>query len=185
MKQEIWKEIPNSKYYSVSNYGRVKRLQHQKWCKVNNSFSTFSEKILQVNYSNTKHYGRVSINFTDGTKTICGIHRLVAICFLDNPLNLPQVNHKDGNKANNYMDNLEWCSATENMQHRIHTLDIKPWKKGEESNFVKLTEEQVRQIPDLLKQGMKKCNIAKLFNVKNTTITEITSGRSWKHLNLF
>lgn len=185
MEQEIWKEIPNSKYYSVSNYGRVKRLQHQKWCEINKSYSTFSEKILHIDFNNSKHYGRIAITFLDETRIICGIHRLVATCFLDNSLNLPQVNHKDGDKTNNHVDNLEWCTSSENMQHRIHTLNIKPWKKGEDSNFVKLTEEQVRQIPILLEQGMRKYKIAELFNVGKTTITEITSGRSWKHLNLF
>lgn len=72
----------------------------------------------QVNYKN----GYVSYNLTlpDGSKKRCYAHRLVAISYVPNPLNKPQVNHKDGNKLNNNADNLEWATAQENIQHSFN-----------------------------------------------------------------
>jgi hypothetical protein len=185
MEQEVWENISNSDFYAVSNLGKVKRLEHRKWNSHNNSYNNCREKILSINYNNSKHYGRIAIFFQDGTKKVCGIHRLVAENFINNPLGLPQVNHLDGNKENNQTSNLEWSSPENNMQHRIHILGIKPWKNGEDCNFTILTEEQVLSIPSLLSEGVNKREIAKMFGVSPSTITEITSGRSWKHLNLF
>lgn len=185
MEQEIWKQVKNSKFYAVSNAGKIKRLAHKKWCKVNNSYSNFKEKELIIDYNNTKKYGRINIYFEDGSNKICGIHRLVAETFIPNPKELEQVNHIDGDKTNNHYSNLEWCNQSQNMRHRIDTLNIKNWKKGEDCHWKKLTEEQVKEIPNLLANGFKKNKIAKMFNVCPTTITELTKGRSWKHLNLF
>lgn len=53
----------------------------------------------------------------------CSIHALLANAFIPNPMNLPQVNHKDGNKENYNLDNLEWCTNNENMYHRVHKLN--------------------------------------------------------------
>lgn len=185
MNQEIWAEIPWAKYYAVSNKGQIKRLNHTKWCVINNSNSKFKEKLLSINYTNSKGYGRIAITALNNSRHIYSIHRLVAEMFISNPNNYKQVNHKDGNKKNNSIENLEWCSGHQNMQHRIHCLGIKPWKLGSACNFAILTEQQVKQIPSLLAQGFKKCEIAKQFKVSNNTITEITAKRSWKHLNLF
>lgn len=183
--QEIWKEIPGSLHYAISNQGKIKRLEHKKWNKNNNSYSLFKEKYLSVSFNNTKKYGRIAVYYKDGTKKVESIHRLVASCFLPNPYNLPQVNHIDGNKTNNYVSNLEWCTGKENMQHRINILKVKPWKNGSECNFHKLTEKEIYEIADLIKKGVRKNKIAKMYSVVPSTITELSSGRSWKHLNLF
>jgi hypothetical protein len=185
MEQEIWKEIPNSKFYAISNFGRVKRLEHSKWCTINQSYSIYKEKILTISFNNSKKYGRIGITYLDDNRLVKSVHRLVAESFIENPFDLPQINHKDGIKTNNHVSNLEWCTQKENMQHRMTVLNIKNWKKGEESKFCKLTEQQVLQIPNLLAEGKTKRFIAKLYKVCPTTITEITAKRSWKHLNLF
>lgn len=90
--------------YEISNTGRIyttKRFKHRKeltpYCKPNG--------YLQIKLSN------------DGVKHHEYIHRLVAQAFLPNPDNLPEVNHIDGNKLNNNVENLEWCSRLDNMQH--------------------------------------------------------------------
>lgn len=95
MEMEIWKDVIGYEgKYKVSNYGRV--------------FSIYSNKYLAQTKVN-RGYLRVQL-----WKNNCGkaeyVHRLVARHFLDNPDNLPQVNHKDENKENNYVENLEWCS---------------------------------------------------------------------------
>lgn len=180
---EIWREIANSKDYSISNLGNVKRLERKVWSKVNNSYSKFKEKLLVPNNNNVKGYYRIRIYYKNQEISTESVHRLVGEAFIPNPDNLPQINHKDGNKGNNNVNNLEWCTQSYNMKHRREVLGIKPEKKGEDCNFSVLEELQVKRIPGLLLYHSASY-IAKLFKVAPTTITEITSGRSWAHLNL-
>lgn len=174
---EIWKEIENSNYYAISNIGNVKRLKHKKWCVLNNSFSIYKEKLLSPTNNNTKKYWRIKINYKNNIGVSESIHRLVAKTFISNPNNLLQVNHIDGNKNNNYVDNLEWITNIDNMKHA--------WKTGlkkvmyEHKIGAILKREQVLKIPELLKSGYTTIKIAKEYNVSPTTITEIIAGRSW------
>jgi len=69
-----------------------------------------------------------------------GLHRIVAICWLDNPNNLPQINHKDGDKLNNRVNNLEWCTAKHNTQHSYDTGLSKAWNKNKTGVY---SEEQI------------------------------------------
>lgn len=111
------------------------------------------------------------------------VHRLVAKTFIPNPKNLATVNHKDGNKNNNHVDNLEWMSNTDNMRHAYRT-GIREELKGEESNTSILTEKQARSIIYLLKTtDARHHTIAKLYNVSRSCITDINTGKSWKHIN--
>ena len=101
---EKWKRIKETKNYYVSNYGNVK---------TSNYNHTNKEKILKpIKYNNGYLY--VNIN-----GKIRAIHRLVAETFILNPYSKPQVNHKDGNKLNNKLDNLEWVTARENTIHAL------------------------------------------------------------------
>ena len=102
--QEIWKPIAECNgEYLVSNLGRVKSLKFGK------------EKILKQ--SNSMGYLRITLKKRDGKQKTPKVHRLVALAFIPNPNNKPQVNHKDGNKYNNHIDNLEWSTCQENVQH--------------------------------------------------------------------
>lgn len=112
MKNEIWKDIKNYEgLYQVSNLGRVKSLNRIE--KSGNKFRKRAEKILTQNI--TQGYKYVNICKNNKIKTY-RIHRLVAETFLPNPEKLPQVNHIDGNKLNNDVNNLEWCSCKHNIQ---------------------------------------------------------------------
>lgn len=101
--KEIWRDIEGfCGCYQVSNMGRVKSLKFGK------------ERILKAK----KDYGYLRIGLRkDGKKNFYMIHRLVALAFLPNPYNLPQVNHKDEDKTNNRVDNLDWCSAEYNVNY--------------------------------------------------------------------
>ena len=99
---EIWKDIKGYEgLYQVSNLGRVKSLKNR-------------EKIL--NPFSDNNYLNVDL-FKNRKKKRYKIHRLVAITFIPNIDNKPEVNHIDGNKENNCISNLEWTTSSENMQH--------------------------------------------------------------------
>lgn len=103
--KEIFKDIPEYEgLYQVSNLGRVIGLKR--------------ETILKFDISSHAHtsYARVTL-CKDGETTRYLVHRLVATAFIENPTGKPHVNHIDNNGLNNFCENLEWCTASENMQH--------------------------------------------------------------------
>lgn len=113
--EEIWKDIPEYEgLYQASNLGRVKGLRRDvPTCYGKNK--TVSERICKPTLHNN---GYVSVLLSkDGVKKMISVHRLVAEAFLPNPDNLPQVNHKDENKQNNAVVNLEWCTASHNINY--------------------------------------------------------------------
>ena len=104
---EIWKTIEDYPNYMVSNMGRIKRLS--------TGYYRRTEKILIPQLQNN---GYLHIKLSQNGKPKCFLlHRLVAQTFLPNPDNLPQVNHKDEDKTNNRVDNLEWCDRKYNINY--------------------------------------------------------------------
>lgn len=124
MAEEIWKEIKDYPYYRVSNLGRVKRLAYDKIDSLGRHIHR-SELIMKP-VDNGTGYMQVKIAKNIFESKIDGkdirdckyIHRLVAEAFIPNPNNLEDVNHKDHNRANNIVDNLEWLSGVDN-QHEM------------------------------------------------------------------
>lgn len=117
--QELWKPIKNYEgLYEISNLGNVKSLDKIVYC--TNQYGTKATRIRkgkQLKLAKQKNgYMSVSLN----SKTF-KVHRLVAEAFISNPNSFLQVNHKDGDKTNNSVDNLEWCDSYYNMQHAVKT----------------------------------------------------------------
>lgn len=183
MEIEEWKLIPNSKSYAISNFGGIKRLSRRRWMEMNKCWSIKPEKMLISSTKNSKGYVRIRICYKNYSQ-MESIHRLVAMMFKvnPNPTRFNQVNHIDGNKENNYWRNLQWCTNSMNQRHRFDILKH-PAPNGEKASATKLKEIDVLQIPELLKTK-KLQQIADMFGVGKTTISEIKAGRSWKHLNL-
>ncbi|MHB9773487.1 NUMOD4 domain-containing protein [Lacticaseibacillus rhamnosus] len=106
--KEIWKNIVGYEgLYQVSSLGRVKSLE-----RIDSNGHPVKERVL-TSFPNRSGYCKVNL-YRDRNMEVKSVHRLVAETFIPNPDNLPQVNHKDENKANNAVSNLEWCSALYN-----------------------------------------------------------------------
>lgn len=134
---EIWKPVVGYEtFYEVSNLGRVRRLD--KIVTAKSRWGGFREffikgKILSgSNYSNDYKFIPLCKN---GTVKPQMIHRIVATAFIPNPENKPQVNHIDGNKKNNRVDNLEWVTQSENMIHAAKIGLVK--NKGGENPYAR------------------------------------------------
>lgn len=110
-----WKEIKGYEgKYIISNYGEIISLPRYKR---NNSKFQYVQPREICKYTNPKN-GYVYVYLcNNGVYKNVRLHKLVAKTFIPNPNNLPQVNHKDGNKLNNHVKNLEWCTASENIKH--------------------------------------------------------------------
>jgi hypothetical protein len=119
---EIW--LPLKGYeglYEGSNWGRIKSLRRTIKTK-DRKQKTVKESILNPSIDGAGYYS-VTLQPKDGHKKITQkLHRLIANTFIPNPENLPQLNHIDGNKINNYVSNLEWCTNKENSHHREQLL---------------------------------------------------------------
>lgn len=110
------------------------------------------------------------------------VHRLIATTFIPNPDNLPQINHKDGNKLNCSVDNLEWCTRSENLLHAYaNGLERKVF--GEDHHAHKLTEEAVRYIKKVYVKRDKQFGaipLSEKFGVDRTTIIDVIRGKTWR-----
>src|SRR3990167_8755869 len=115
------------------------------------------------------------------------VHRLVAQAYIPNPLNLPEVNHKNGIKNDNRVENLEWCSRKQNLEHgfKINPISKRKYQRGSKNFWAKLTEKQVRKIKKeciFFKQGKSARAFAKKYGVSSPTIQGIINGIYWKHI---
>ena len=114
MKEE-WKDIIGYEgYYQISNLGRVKSLEREVKCAYN-SKRLVKERIMKCNKDKDGYL--LVLLAKESKNKYFKVHRLVGIHYIDNPDNLPQINHKDENKQNNTVDNLEWCTNKYNNNY--------------------------------------------------------------------
>ena len=111
---EIWQAIEGYDNYQISNYGNVKNIT--------------TGKLLKTRVNNSTGYVIVDIRSYGQRKTF-SIHRLVAMAFIPNEDGFPQVNHKDENKQNNHVDNLEWCTSKYNVNYGSHNERMRETKR--------------------------------------------------------
>jgi len=161
-------------FYQVSNLARVRSLKRT-IANSSGAYRTYGGAIRkQVN-----RQGYLSVGmWRDNKLTGVSIHRLVAIAFIPNPDNKPEINHINGIKTDNRPENLEWTTRSENVQHAFDTgLKIGP--RGEKQGMSKLTEAQVLEIrasPDSQR------SIAKAYNVSQMAVSKIKRNITWSHL---
>lgn len=172
-KEEIWKDIHGYEgLYQISNLGRVKSLSRQ----VRGTIKRItSDRIMVANMGSTG-YREVSLS-RNGKRAVKKIHRLFAIAFIANPENKPCINHKDGNKLNNDIENLEWCTYSENVRHALKTGLIKPL--GRESHpRCKITEADVASIRSN-NCKLKRKELALKYKISIGAIDNILGNRTW------
>jgi len=118
----------------------------------------------------------------DGVGIEYGVHRVVLCAFTNKPIRYHlQVNHKDGNKLNNHISNLEWVTCSENLRHAFkHGLHS---QQGEHNSFAKLTEKQVHEICKMIADNVPIKNIAVQYNTCESEIYAIRSGKLWSHIS--
>jgi hypothetical protein len=169
----------------VSRCGVVKRLSFKHWNQINGTYSTRKDHVYPQTTNRGKgRFGEGNYLTVAVRKKSYSVHRLVAMAWIENPNESPQVNHKDGNKQNNHADNLEWVTNLENLRHG-HELGLFHPIKGEKHGKSKLTDAQVVEIKQELKDYRRGLltQLARRFGVLTTTISEIKAGRSWGHVS--
>lgn len=167
---EIWKDIQYYEgIYVISNYGRVKRIMHRK-----NPTNT-----LMNNINNPSGYPYIYLT-KNGKGKHRALHILVALHFIPNLDNKPEVNHKDLNTNNYSIDNLEWCTRKENVEHAWENGACVA-KKGEDCYNSKFTEKDILFIRE--NQGIIPAKkLALDFNVQINCIYKIFKRITWKHI---
>lgn len=154
--------------YQISNLGSVKSFLRSK-----TNGKIFFLKRKRTGYQTVRLYKNKKV------KEFL-VHRLVCCHFIDNPENKKEVNHKNGIKADNNSDNLEWASRSENMIHaNITGLQIQI--KGELNKSSKLTEKQAVEIKYSC-QNMRNSEIAKFYKISPTLVFLIKKGVNWPHI---
>jgi hypothetical protein len=112
----------------------------------------------------------------NGKREQCYVHRLVAAALIPNYATKPQVNHIDGDKANNCVGNLEWSTGAENMRHALDT-GLRTYAKGDKWHSAKLTAEQVQAIRSAYRRGKNSAELAQQYGVVRETINGIGNRR--------
>lgn len=176
--QEVWKDIPGFDSYQASDHGRI-RSKARTTIGRSRSGNSFTRHIdgspIKPRLSNAGYF-RCMID----RKTV-SVHRIIATTFIENPSELPCVNHIDGDKSNNTAENLEWCTHQSNTEHAYAT-SLLVVKSCQESHLAKLTDSQVREIRSHLADRVPQRTIAAMYNMSQRAIAAISTGRSWKKL---
>lgn len=171
---ETWRDLEGYEgMYQVSDQGRVKSLDRiikieKKGKKVE---QRLMGKVLSP-YDNRKGYLLIDLS-KNGKRQREYIHRLVAKAFINNPNELPQVNHLNNVRNNNFVNNLEWTSAQGNVDHMVK----------QDRHHSKLRPDQILEIRKLIDKGVKQKDIAIKYQVAPTIISNINTGRAWWYVS--
>jgi hypothetical protein len=158
----IWKEIENYPNYFISNDGQLKKIYKN------------GVELIKSSYVHRNKYKRVNMSNKDGVKYF-SLHRLVALAFIENPLNKEDVNHIDGDKLNNNVNNLEWVTRKENIKHS--------WDMGLQQNML----DAHRKIVINIENGIfyNSCTeAAKFYDIPQAKLSHMLIGKIKNKTNL-
>ena len=180
--KEVWKDISGYEgYYQVSTSGNVR----SKTRKVYNPRYGEQLRLGKMLSPAINKNGYVQVGLSkNGIRKSLKVHSLVAKAFLKEITGKKEVNHKDGNKLNNHIDNLEWCNRSENVLHAFRSgLKTKP--KGAKNGQSKITSKEVLEIRSIYKgrgNGPSLDKIAEMYNLGRSQVTRIVKRQSWGHI---
>ena len=162
---EQWRWVVGyEQLYSVSSYGRV-----------------MGKRRIRVSQVDRGGYPRMMLSKV-GMQKLAYVHRLVAQAFIEQPNGCEVVNHKDGNKLNCHVGNLEWCTDSYNCRH-ARALGLTPNIRGADHPHAKLTEAEVREFISIFRKGVKMRLYADRYGVDPETLRDIIAGRTWRHIS--
>jgi len=168
----MWKQIRNYPDYRIDENGNIISYKRNK--------ETPLHPIL------TK-YGYYEVDlYLKGKRRRFKVHRLVAETFIPNINNLPQINHKNGNKLDNTVKNIEWCTCKDNLKHAresgLNTSIPPPNGEGIRNSRSILNEEQILQIREKAAKGITHKIIALEYNIGESTVSGIVARIRWRHI---
>lgn len=181
--EEMWKDIQGYEgFYQASNLGRVRSIPRVIVDRKNNRF--FKGRILK-SYLDKDGYPTIILSKSN-KKRVIHVHRLVAQVFIPNLENKEQVNHIDGDKQNNRIENLEWCSNLENIRHSWSSgLSTNKHCWGELNYKARLSESDVKFMRTNFISRSKDFGItamARRFNISTGHAANVIYRRTWKHV---
>jgi DNA-binding transcriptional regulator YiaG len=170
--KECWRRVKDHPRYSISTNGRA--YSHPRWVKHTSKLGKIGKMLRKGRFLKTSvchNYRYVSMD-NEG----CLIHRLMAIAFIPNPKNKPCINHIDTHKLNNVVENLEWVTHKENMDHayKHNLVSQKNKARGINHYYAKLTFEDIQEIRELrFESGFSVKAIAILFDITGSYVREL------------
>ena len=159
----MWKEAYGFDNYLCNEQGQIYRL--------------ISKKIMKT-HGDKDGYQQLRMTVEKGKAVTVKAHRLIAQTFLPNPENKPQVNHKDGNKMNNTVSNLEWCTDKENNRHARETGLLNDY--GINNSRASCDKEKLKEIKKLIAEGKGNKEIEDITGVSNKVISLIRHNKRYK-----
>jgi len=154
---KVIKEFPD---YAISNFGRV--------------FSFTKCGFLSLHYVKNNYV--FAVLFKDKKRHYKRVHRLVAKSFL-NPSNKIQINHKDGDKHNNYYKNLEWVTSKENINHYLKSIGYQTKRKTRSAFLTQEIADKIRHL--YFVEKINQVQLGKIFNTNRTNVCNIIANRRW------
>lgn len=158
--------------YYVTDTGEVWSYDRQHFMKMHNKYCTVYGKKLKP-YVAQNGYIKVLLCSNYKLKNFL-LHRLIAIAFIENKNNLPDINHIDANKNNNSIENLEWVTKSQNTRHMISLGRHKtPFIKGDKNPFIKIKSKDHKKIKTMLDSGLTVAAVSRIFKVNAGVIKRV------------
>jgi len=184
--EEEWKDVVGYEgLYQVNKFGAVRSLDKLRTITYTTgtiATMNFSGKVLSPK---TEKSGYITQSITNsGVRKTIKVHRMVAMAFIPNPENKPQVNHKNGIKSDNRVENLEWVTTFENRQHAYDTGLQKP-TSGTINGMCTHSDREIEFIKIQYALGMRQIDIANNYGFSPSMVNLIVKNKAWKHIRNF